>query len=54
LDTDEAAGDWLITHYINGGVGMPGGIVKRSDAIEYGLFLLGEIEETEARPIKRC
>lgn len=52
---DDVVDDWIVVHRTGSGIGQPGGITDRSNAITYGLYLLGVIEKPEGiRPVERC
>lgn len=47
---DDGVGDWVIHHFTTHGIGSPGGVNTRAQAIEYGLYVLGKLDETDVRP----
>lgn len=47
---DPHVGDWIVVHETGNAIGQPGGIRDRADAIEYALYLLDVIEETDIFP----
>lgn len=52
---DDIVDDWIVVYRTESGIGQPGGITGRSNAILYGLYMLGVIEKPEGiRPVKRC
>lgn len=54
LAYDKWVGDWMVIYRTaSGGVGQPGGIRDRAEAIEYALYRLGALEDCEAHPIDR-
>lgn len=53
LNYNEWHGDWNIVHErAYGDVHLPGAVYHRTDAIVYGLYLLGALEDTDIRPVE--
>lgn len=50
VQKDPNVGDWQIHHFMPKGFGSPGGVRSRAQGIEYALYVLGVIEETDVRP----
>ena len=47
-------GYWNIVHeYADGGIKMPGAVYHRNDAVIYGLYLLGALEDTDISPVEQ-